>query len=249
VDATHLTGDIFSENQLKLHTLGTSWPCRWVTVHDTDADGFAEFNANSAAKTAGATPFKRPENAAFLPGSGFDTFFFDPTGDTDANSGNQPTLAARGAWGSIFRVDFPGNSDEGRISIFFLGDAEHAAFDNVTFGSTGLLLVAEDRGDTLHRQLNALDSIWALDVRNPNASPLRLVAVGRDPQSTVDVTYGEAHVAGFQNEGDNEPTGLYVSEGGTSVQDLQGKPMNPNGARAFFTQQHGMNRVFEIIAE
>src|SRR5262249_34969460 len=32
VDATHPTGDVLSDNQLKLHTLGTSWPCHWVTV-------------------------------------------------------------------------------------------------------------------------------------------------------------------------------------------------------------------------
>src|SRR5215469_5783534 len=29
---------------------------------------------------------KRPENAQFLPGSHFLTFFFDPTGDTNANA-------------------------------------------------------------------------------------------------------------------------------------------------------------------
>jgi secreted PhoX family phosphatase len=33
-----------------------------------------------AAKVAGATPFKRPENAQFIPGSGFKSFIFDATG-------------------------------------------------------------------------------------------------------------------------------------------------------------------------
>src|SRR6266487_2753316 len=100
-NANDPAGDTFALAQLALHTPGTSYPVDWVTVHDTDIDGFASFGANAAAKKAGATPFKRPENAQFLPGSGFFTFFFDPTGDTDARAGNVPELAARGAWGSI----------------------------------------------------------------------------------------------------------------------------------------------------
>src|SRR5215831_6960811 len=76
VDATHPNGDVFSDAQLKLHTLGTSWPVRWVTVHDTGVldPGNAQpaaFDANKAAKDGGATPFKRPENAQFIPGSDF----------------------------------------------------------------------------------------------------------------------------------------------------------------------------------
>ena len=71
------------------------------------------FDANAAAKTARATPFKRPENMKFLPGSNFLTFFFGPTGDTNADAGNVDSLAKRGAWGSIFRVDLnPGAPQE-----------------------------------------------------------------------------------------------------------------------------------------
>src|SRR5439155_24446722 len=114
-------GDVFSTTQLALHTLGTSYPVDWVTVHNTDTDGTASFSANAAAKAAGATPFKRPENAQFLPGSNFLTFFFDPTGDTDATSGNTPALAQRGSWGSIFRVDLNSDRNTGTISIFVLG--------------------------------------------------------------------------------------------------------------------------------
>ena len=130
--ASDPVADVFADSQLKLHTPGTIWPCRWVTIHDTDADGFAPFNSNALAKAAGATPFKRPENAQFLPGSGFTTFFFDVTGDTDADAGNQPELAARGAWGALFRVDLVGpNLEGGLISIFALGDKDHASFDNL----------------------------------------------------------------------------------------------------------------------
>src|SRR4030095_13239851 len=82
----------------------TSYPAQWVTVHDTAVDGTAPFDANAAAKAAMATPFKRPENAVFLPNSNFQTFFFTATGDTNADAGTVD-LAQRGSWGSLFRVD------------------------------------------------------------------------------------------------------------------------------------------------
>jgi hypothetical protein len=226
-------GDTFSANQLQLHTPGTSYPVKWVTIHDTAVDGTASFDANAAAKTAGATPFKRPENAAFLPGSGFRTFFFCPTGDTDATSGNTPDLAARGSWGSIFRVDLRENRNSGRISIFVLGDAAHASFDNLTFADTNTLMATEDRGDTLHAQLNTLDSVWAFSV-NGRQSARRFIALGRDATSEA---AGE----------DNEPTGLHVSNGNPLSFGQPGSMLNLLGARGFVTRQHGDNVTWEFV--
>jgi Alkaline phosphatase PhoX len=203
VDATHPNGDVFSDAQLKLHTPGTSWPVRWVTVHDTgllDASdpAPAAYDANLAAKNAGATPFKRPENAQFLPGSGCKSFVFDATGDTSAISGNQAALAARGAWGSIFRVDFNSDNQDGRLSIIVLGTPEQSSFDNLTFIDSKTILVAEERGDTLHKQLNALDSIWAYDVRGDVPNARRFLALGRDTDSESDAALLDANTAGFQ---------------------------------------------------
>ena len=265
VDATHPNGDVFSEAQLALHTPGTSWPVQWITVHDTGRLHSSNpqppaFDANQAAKDAGATPFKRPENAQFLPGSDFQTFFFCPTGDTSTNSGNQPALAARGAWGSIFRVDFAdddesddhhesdaGHHHGGTISIFVLGTAEQSSFDNLAFIDNRTLLATEDRGDTLHRQLNALDSIWAYDVRKHDPNPRRFLALGRDTESEADATFLDASTPGYQNEGDNEPTGLHFSDGKLTIEGLLGKPQNPIFSRWFITQQHGKNTVYEIV--
>lgn len=245
-------GDVFSDEQLQLHTPGTIWPTRWVLVHNTETDGFASFNANALAKAAGATPLKRPENAAFQPGSSFRTFFFDTTGDTNADSGNQPGLAARGAWGAIWRVDLTGpNLDGGLISIVVLGDKDHAAFDNLAFADSRTLLAAEDRGDLLHRQLKMLDSVWSFTVRDDNDSGLdhsrRFIALGRDTQSETDAGFLDAGTAGFQNDGDNEPTGLHISDGDTSVQRLLGRSLKPIETRWFITQQHGKNTVYQIV--
>jgi secreted PhoX family phosphatase len=219
-----------------------------VTVHDTAVDGTAAFDANAAAKRAGATPFKRPENAQFQPGFAFGTFVFIPTGDTNADSGHQPELAARGAWGAIFRVDLDCTGETGLLSLVFLGDETHNSFDDVAFADPFTLLVAEDRGDGLHKQLNTLDSIWVFDVfGDPN--PRRFVALGRDPASTADAAFGDAGTPGYQNEGDNEPTGLHVSDGDTSIWGMQGTLQNPSRTRWFFTQQHGENRIYEVFGK
>ena len=89
-------------DQVALHTYGTSFATRWVTVHDTAADGTTPFNANVAAKAAKATPFKRPENGVFRPGTHFGEFFFTETGDTNATSTENGTA---GGWGSLFKLD------------------------------------------------------------------------------------------------------------------------------------------------
>lgn len=243
VDESHPTGDVFSAEQLKLHTPGTSYPVKWVTVHDTATDGTVEFDANAAAKMAGATPFKRPENMQFKPGSGFQTFFFDTTGDTNADSGDRPALAARGAWGAIFRVNLDPTRETGRISIFVVGTRARNSFDNLTFTTDRLLLAAEDRGDTLHEQLNALDSIWAFDTQLTNPAGARFLALGRDKLAEADAALAEAGTSGFQNDGDNEATGLHFSNGSG----LSGRPLPEAGGVLLFTQQHGENNLFQIV--
>ena len=230
----HPEGDTLSENQLKLHTLGTTYPVRWITLHDTAVDGTEPFDANATAKAAGATPFKRPENAQFQPGTNFGTFFFVITGDTDANAGNDPELAARGAWGGIFRVDIAPNQQVGTIGIVVLGDADHSSFDNLTFMGRTTFLVGEDRGDTLHDQLNKLDSIWAYDVRFPN-DPARFVALGQDR---------------FATDEDNETTGIHYSDGNSSIEGVLGRHVpSVQDARLFFTQQHGEQNLFEVVTD
>jgi hypothetical protein len=91
-----------ASDQLLLHSYGHSLDTTWITIHDT-AVSTAPFNANTLAKAADGTPFKRPENGQFRPGSGFKQFFFDETGDTNATSvenGDKATGAGgAGGWG------------------------------------------------------------------------------------------------------------------------------------------------------
>jgi hypothetical protein len=140
----------------------------------------------------------------------------------------------------------------GSPSIFFLGDAVHAASDNVAFWDRDRVVFVEDAGDTLHAQRNALDSAWLFDARadysRPANQPVRIIAEGRDASATVDSALGGT--AGFQNDGDNEITGIHVSDGDPGRGGILGaKVPRPfrDGWRAFWTQQHGDNFTWEIL--
>lgn len=244
-----LVADITSDDQKDLHTYGKSLPTRWVTVHDTASDGTAPFDANALAKAKGGTPFRRPENGVFRPGSRFTELFFDETGDTDIRT----QAAALGGFGSVFRLTQASPSaGQGRISLFYLGDAAHSGFDNVAFLDRNHVVFVEDAGDTLHAQRNALDSAWMLDARldysDPANQPVRLLAQGRDPSATIDSALSGS--PGFQNDGDNELTGIHVSDGDPSPEGILGARVpHPfrDGWRAFYTQQHGDNVTWELL--
>ena len=95
ITAAQLSADPASPDIVALHTYGKSFATRWVDVHS----GTGSFDATASSAAAGATPFKRPENGVFRPGTGFGEFYFTETGDTSATS----TLP--GAFGAIFRLE------------------------------------------------------------------------------------------------------------------------------------------------
>jgi hypothetical protein len=110
----------------------------------------------------------------------------------------------------------------------------------------------EDAGDGLHQQRNALDSGYVVDVSDSRPTPVRFLAEGRDPSATIDASLGAAGTPGFNNDGDNEITGIHVSDGNPSVAGLLGVrvPQLFTGSwRAFWTQQHGDNRTHELLPE
>ena len=79
-----------------------------------------------------------------------------------------------------------------------LGNSVHSSFDTLAFASDNTFLTGEDRGNTLHEQLNALDSVWRYRLGDANGQ--RFIALGRDP---ISLSEGE----------DNEPTGVEVGNG------------------------------------
>ena len=209
------------------------------TIHDTAADGTAPFDANAAAKAAKGTPLKRPENAKFVPGTDFRSFVVAETGDTSKPAGDEPGAAARAAWGALLRVDMPkAGADSATVKALVVGDQAHASFDNVAFLDKRTVLLTEDRGETLHQQANALDSLWSFDITKPlnqaNADAKRVIAQGRDPEATGDIAIKEPAppTALTHNDGDNELTGIHVSDGSTSPSGILGSEL-PNNAGAW----------------
>jgi len=244
--------DILAQDQQDLHTYGFSFFTRWVKLHDTAVDGFAPYDANALAKAQLATPFKRPENGLFRPDGRFRQFVFDTTGDTDATTEAGSTF---GGFGAVFVLTQKGPSrNDGLLTLLFRGDVDHCSLDNCAFTDTSHVIFVEDRGDLLHGQHNALDSAFLFDLNvnyaNPlTPAPVRILALGRDASSTVDSSLLEAG-NGFQNDGDNEITGIHVSDGDPTLGGILGmKPPHvfKGGWRVFYTQQHGDNVTWELL--
>ncbi|MEJ0011417.1 MAG: alkaline phosphatase PhoX [Bauldia sp.] len=242
--------DILSPNQKALFGYGNELNTRWVTIHDTDTDPAKPFDANALAKAAGGTPFKRPENGQFRPGTSFKEFYFTATGDTNTKT---EAGAEYGGFGGIFRVtqSKPG-ADKGRIAIVYRGDAAHTGLDNISFLDANQLIAVEDGGDKLHTQRNAYDSAYIIDVTADYTSkdPIRMLAQARDDLATIDA--GLLGKDGYQNDGDNEITGIHVSDGNPTVEGLIGTAVPTpfeKGWRVFYTRQHGRNITFEIVAK
>ena len=239
--------DILSQDVKDLHTYGLQFATKWITIHDTGVQGNTPYSANALAKAAGGTPFKRPENGVFRPGSNFTEFVFDTTGDTNALT---EAGSAYGGFGAIFRLTMSG--DSGTLSLVYNGNAAHSAFDNCSFWNRDKVVFVEDAGDGLHTQRNALDSAFLFDLNtnysNPSNQPVRILAEGRDTAATLDSQF--SGMPGFQNDGDNEITGWHESDGDPTVNGLLGgKIPEPfrDGWRLFYTQQHGENNTWEIL--
>ncbi|MBK7642722.1 MAG: phosphatase [Planctomycetes bacterium] len=245
--------DILSQDIADMHTYGLVFVTHWVTIHDTAVDGTAPFSANALAKAASATPFKRPENGVFRPGSDFAEFYFTATGDTDANT---EAGSLFGGFGAIFAwKKTAGSTIDGTLSLLYRCDIDHSGFDNIAFWGADELVAVEDRGDTLHAQHNALDSAFLFDATvdygNVGApAPLRLLALGRDASATLDSGLLGVSGNGFQNDGDNEITGIHVSDGNPRAMGILGARVPTpfaSGWRVFYAQQHGDNTLFEVL--
>jgi len=139
----------------------------------------------------------------------------------------------------------------GTLTMFYKSDEAHSSLDNVSFLSRNEVTFVQDAGDTLHTQANALDSGFAWNVKanyaDPANQPVRWLAEGRDASATIDSANG-----GFgKNDGDNEITGVHVSDGNTGPEGILGArvpELGREGWRWFYTQQHGDNPTYEVVA-
>lgn len=231
-----------------IHTYGRSFAARWVTCQVVPAGGVpaGTYDANRACYQAFATPFRRPENAVYRPGTDFNEVWFSDTGDTDRRS----QANAYGGYGSVYRlvITDPANGT-GRFQMVYLGDQDHSGFDNVAWWDKGHVVFEEDAGNTLHTQTGHYDSMWMFDAdadySRPGNAPLRILASGRDPIAALSQTLGRYGLT----DDENELTGITVSDGDPSPSGLLGAkiphPFDGNW-HVFYTQQHGQGQLFEV---
>lgn len=243
--------DIMSQGMLDMYAYGKSLKTKWITIHDTDKDGNAPFDANALAKSAQGTPMKRPENGVFRPGTDFKEFYFTQTGDItlDTEAGEE-----HGGFGGVFKlVQAEASSDEGEMSIVYRGYKGILGLDNLSFASADLLLVVEDSSDKVHGQRKFYDAGYVINVTadySKEDDPKRFLAIGLDADAATDAALAAEKDTGFQNDGDNEITGIHVSDGDASEAGILGAKIPTvfeNGWRVFYTQQHGANQTFEIV--
>jgi hypothetical protein len=230
-----------------LHSYDRTFTARWVTCQVVPAGGMpAPYDANTACYNALATPFRRPENAVYRPGTQFKEIWFSDTGDTDRRS----EANAYGGYGSIFRfVMTDSASGTGSFNMVFLGDQDHSGFDNVAWWDKDHVVFEEDAGNTLHTQTGHFDSMWMFDANADYGvsgnKPLRLLAAGRDPIAALSQTLGKYGLS----DDENELTGITVSDGDASPGGLLGAKLpHPfqGGWHVFYTLQHGQGNLYEV---
>ena len=173
-----------SPDQVALHTYGNTFKTRWVTIHDTAVDGTTPFNANELAKAASATPFKRPENGQFQPGSGFRKFFFDETGDTN----REPRKNGVGGWGSIMKLSKWAEREHRHADHALQSDEATAASITSRSSPRTPSPCRGRRRHAAHAAQRARSAyVWNVnaDYSNPANQPVRWLAEGRDASATL----------------------------------------------------------------
>ena len=101
------------------------------------------------------------------------------------------------------------------------------------------------------KQESELDSgyVAVLDEGGKSRGLVRWLAEGRDASATYDALFPPMSGGATFNDGDNEITGINVSDGDPGVRGILGaKVPTPfaYGWRAFWTQQHGDNVTWEL---
>ena len=225
--------DAMGANILAIHS-GQSQQAKWVTIHDTAVDGTAPFDANAAGQgRLGANAAEAPGEREVRAGDGLQVLRGgrDRRHEQDRPATSRaPPPAPPGARCCASTCPRPG-ADSATVKAVVVGDQAHASFDNVAFLDKKTVLLTEDRGETLHQQANALDSLWSFDITKPldqiNADAKRLIAQGRDPEATGDIALKEPAppTALTHNDGDNELTGIHVSDGSTSPSGILGSEL------------------------
>jgi hypothetical protein len=218
---------------------------RWIALHDTAVDGFAPFDTNALAKARGATPFKRPENGVFRPGSRFSEFVFTETGDTNAQTQAGSDSAASA--GSSAEPERAGR-EHGHLTLRTRRPA-HTGLDNLAFLTRDLVRRARTAATRCTRSATRSTRCTLFDSRRHSRArkPLRILA--RGPRRVRhDRTRPGRTPASRTTATTRSPAS--TSRRRPAISGLLGarEPKAFKDGGVFWTQQHGDNVTWEIVA-
>ena len=208
--------------------LRRTFKTRWVTIHDTAIDGNAPFIASrwprrprrrrsSVLRTASSSPARASASSS-------STRPATPTQTSPENA-----TRAAGARSSKLEPERARARDTRHAALFYNGDEAARRLRQRHLPLAELDHLRRGRGRHAARPAQRTRLGLRLDVTrdysNSANQPVRWLAEGRDASATIDAANG-----GFgKNEGDNEITGVHVSDGDTGINGVLG-PRSPTWA-------------------
>ena len=242
----------------KRSTAPTRWRCTptarrsrpsWVTIHDTAVDGNAPFVATDLAKAAKATPFKRPENGLFQPGSQLHEVLLRRD---RRHQRDQPGERRAGGWGSIIEADARAARapSTGTLTLFYLlrRSARGLRQRRVPLAQRDHL--RRRRGGHAARPAQRARLRLRLE-RRRRTTPTRRTSrfAGWPRVATPRRRSTPPTAASAPTRATTRSPALHVSDGDPGASGILGAEVPDLGNaqwRWFYTQQHGDNRTYEV---
>ena len=168
-------------------------------------------------RRAGGTPFKRRRTAQFRPGTELHGVLLRPRPATP-NAAPRPA-PTYGGFGAVLKLDAgsPSARQRARCALFYRGDAAHAASTTSPSWRRDTVVVVEDAGDSAAHASATRSTPATCSTSTPTTPPGAPAGALSSPRAaTPSATIDSALCAaapGFQNDGDNEITGIHVSDG------------------------------------
>ena len=258
-----------SAGYVALHTYGTSFATKWITsAPRRRRRRFPGADDNALAKAAGRDAVQAARERRVPAGLEVQGALLRrdrrhrqphlrrrrPAPNPNLPACTTPNVT--GGFRTIFKLVQSPKSDDGTISVLYNGDQAHAGFDNVAFFSKDQHRVRRGRGrHAAHAAERArLRLAVRRHARTTRTAPSRsrFIAEGRDASATIDSGLSRLDAASrtratTRSPASSSPTATRACTGCSASDDP--KPFKPDGKwRAFWTQQHGDNDTWELIA-
>ena len=212
-------------DQVALRTYGRTFNTRWVTIHDTAVDGNDAVQRQHAREDRARHTVQAPgERRSSGPGDELQGVLLRRDGRHDRNEPRERRPGRRGGGGWLDLQARPERPVVGHRQALALlqGNESVAGLDNVTFISHDQIAFVEDAGDTLHTPAEGTRLRLRLRRDDGLLNPARS-RCGSSPRAATRRRRSTPANGGFgKNEGDNEITGIHVSDGDPDVGGILG---------------------------